>query len=99
MRNIYTLSPYFRWLCATYITLFLSLPLGQGYEVGGRIFDDSGKKIGVGFPFVLLGAPRGNKGVIDNWGTPQVRPKGNWEEMKKKCARRRRAPDNRLKIR
>ena len=46
MRNIYTLCPYFRWLCATYITLFLSLPLGQGYEVGGRIFDDSGKKIG-----------------------------------------------------
>ncbi len=46
MRNIYTLSSYFRWLCTVSTIFFASLLLGQGYEVGGRTFDDSGKKIG-----------------------------------------------------
>ena len=46
MRNIYTLSTYFRWLLTISSIFYASLLLGQGYEIVGRTFDDTGKKIG-----------------------------------------------------
>ncbi|MFL2983422.1 MAG: caspase family protein [Candidatus Neomarinimicrobiota bacterium] len=46
MRNIYTLNPFCWWIRFITISLLTSYVLGQGYDIGGRTFDDSGKKVG-----------------------------------------------------
>ena len=63
MRKLCTPSLFsYRWSSIITLILFISSALGQGYEVVGRAFDESGKKIG---PVRLVLYDQDKKKVIE----------------------------------